>query len=303
MSTSAPTVALLGTGTMGAGMARQVAAAGLDLRVWNRTRTKAEPLADVAHVCDTPAEAVEGADVVVTVLHDADACADTLRQAGDALAADAVWVQCSTVGVEGTARLVALAGELGVAYLDAPVLGTRKPAEDGTLVVLAAGPSSLRPSVDPVLEAMGSRTLWVGEEPGASSRLKLACNAWVLTVVEGVAESLAMTRALGLDPALFLEAVSGSAVESPYVGLKGKAMLADGEIDPDFALSGGLKDLGLMVDAVAATDFEPRLLPALHDQFAAAVDQGYGDQDLAATYRTFATSSASSAMSGEEATR
>jgi len=226
---------------------------------------------------------------VVTVLHDADACAEVLRQAGEVVGADTVWVQCSTVGVEGTERLAALAGELGLAYLDAPVLGTRKPAEDGTLVVLAAGPSSLRPTVDPVLDAMGSRTLWVAEEPGAGSRLKLACNAWVLTVVEGVAESLAMTRALGLDPALFLEAVSGSAVEAPYVGLKGKAMLADGEIDPDFALAGGLKDLGLMVEAVAATDFEPRLLPALHDQFAAAVDQGYGDQDLAATYRTFSS--------------
>ena len=284
MSTSQPTVALLGTGTMGAGMARQVAAAGLELRVWNRSPEKAEPLSDVATVCTDVAEAVRGADVVVTMLFDADACHDTLRQAADALGEGTVWVQSSTVGVAGNDRLVGLAAELGLTYLDAPVLGTRKPAEDGALVVLASGPSSVRPTVDPVLEAVGSRTVWVSEEPGGASRLKLACNAWVLTVVEGVAESLAMTRALGLDPALFLEAVQGSAVEAPYVPLKGKAMIA-GDFEPDFALSGGLKDLGLMLDAVGPTDLEPRILPVLHAQFAEAVEQGYGDQDLAATYR------------------
>ncbi|MGZ4495382.1 MAG: NAD(P)-dependent oxidoreductase, partial [Nocardioides sp.] len=139
--TVAPTVALLGTGLMGAGMARNIAKAGLTLRVWNRSADKAAPLADAgATVAATPAEAVEGADVVVTMLFDTDSVAATMREAAPGLSGDAVWLQMATVGIAGTDTLAGLARELGVAFVDAPVLGTRKPAEDGTLVVLASGP-------------------------------------------------------------------------------------------------------------------------------------------------------------------
>ena len=113
-------------------------------------------------IADSPAEAVEGADLVLTMLFDADAVAATMEQARASLAPGAVWVQQSTVGVEGSDRLVALARDLGVAYVDAPVLGTRKPAEDGALVVLASGPQDVRERVTPVFDAIGSRTLWVG---------------------------------------------------------------------------------------------------------------------------------------------
>ena len=92
------------------------------------------------------------------------------------------------------------------------MLGTKKPAKDGSLVVLASGPDKAREVVTPVLEAIGGRTMWVGAA-GAGSRLKLAANAWVATVLEGVAESLAFTRDLGLDPALFLEAIEGGAMD------------------------------------------------------------------------------------------
>lgn len=281
---TAPTVALLGTGTMGLGMGRSIAAAGLTLTVWNRTRERAEPLADVARVCDTAAEAVRGADVVVTMLYDADSVAETMAEVGDALSADAVWLQTSTVGVPGARRLAALADDLGVGFVDAPVLGTKKPAEDGALVVLASGEESLRARVAPVLDAVGSRTLWVGEA-GAGSRLKLACNAWVATVVQGVAESLAMTRALGVDPRLFLEAIQGGALDAPYVQLKGEAMLA-GDFAPSFRLDGALKDLGLMVEATQDTDYVPRVVPVLRETFARAVADGYGDQDMSAVFRT-----------------
>ena len=139
--TDAPTVALLGTGTMGLGMGRNLAAAGFPLRAWNRTRTKAEPLGGSgAEVVDTPAEAVRGADVVITMLFDADSVEATMREARDSLGEDVVWLQQSTVGVVGSDRLTKVAEELGLAYVDAPVLGTKKPAEDGALVVLASGP-------------------------------------------------------------------------------------------------------------------------------------------------------------------
>jgi 3-hydroxyisobutyrate dehydrogenase len=277
-----PTIALLGTGTMGAGMARSIAAAGLPLRVWNRTASRAEALADVATVAGSVAEAVEGADVVLTVLYDADSVAATMEQARGALAADAVWLQQSTVGIEGTTRLAALAADLGVAFVDAPVLGTKKPAGEGALVVLASGPEQVRERVDPVLDAIGSRTMWVGEA-GSGSRLKLAVNAWVFTVVEGVAESLALTRDLGLDPRLFLDAVRGGALDAPYVQLKGTAML-EGRLDPAFALGGALKDADLILAAARGADLDLGLLPGIREHFARAVESGHGGLDMAATY-------------------
>jgi 3-hydroxyisobutyrate dehydrogenase len=281
--TANPTVALLGTGTMGAGMAANIARAGMPLRVWNRSRDKAEPLADLgATVADTPAEAVRGADIVVTMLFDADSVAATMEQAREGLAPGVVWLQQSTVGVEGSDRLVALAEDLGVAYVDAPVLGTRKPAEDGALVVLAAGPEDARPTVTPVLDAIGSRTMWLGAA-GEASRLKLAANAWVLTVVEGIAESLALTRSLGLDPRLFLEAVAGGAMDAPYVQLKGSSMLA-GDFAPSFAVSGAAKDADLIVAAARGAGVELAVVEAARDHLARALEAGHGDLDLSATY-------------------
>jgi 3-hydroxyisobutyrate dehydrogenase len=281
--TANPTVALLGTGAMGAGMAANIAGAGLPLRVWNRTRNKAEPLTQVgATVADTPAEAVRGADVVLTMLFDADSVAATMEQAREGLTPGTVWLQQSTVGVEGSDRLVALARELGVAYVDAPVLGTRGPAESGALVVLAAGPEDVRDQVQPILDAIGSRTLWLGAA-GEASRLKLAANAWVITVVEGIAEALALTRSLGLDPALFLEAVAGGAMDAPYVGVKGRAMLA-GDFEPSFAVSGAAKDADLIVAAARGAGVELAVVEAARDHLARALAAGHGDQDLSATY-------------------
>ncbi|HEU5035501.1 MAG TPA: NAD(P)-dependent oxidoreductase [Nocardioides sp.] len=280
---AAPTVALLGTGTMGLGMARNLAAAGLPLRVWNRSPEKAAPLADVATVAGTVAEAVEGADVVVTMLFDGDSVAETIDAARGPLAPGTVWVQSTTVGVDAAERLGRLAADLGLVYVDAPVLGTKKPAEDGTLVVLASGPDSARSTVEPVFDAIGGRTLWVGDA-GAGSRLKLAANAWVFTVVEGVAESLTLARELGLDPRLFLEAVRGGAMDAPYVQLKGRAMLDD-EVAPAFGLANALKDVELILAAAESSGADLALMPGIREHFARAVDAGHGDLDVAATYR------------------
>jgi 3-hydroxyisobutyrate dehydrogenase len=277
-----PTVALLGTGTMGAGMARNIAEAGLPLRVWNRSSDRAKPLGDVAEVADSVAAAVEGADVVVTMLYDADSVVEIMEQTRGHLGPETVWLQQSTIGVEGSDRVVELARDLGVVLVDAPVLGTRKPAEDGVLVVLASGPDEAQRAVAPVLEAIGSRTMWLGEA-GAGSRLKLAANAWVATVLEGIADSLALTRDLGLDPQLFLDAVAGGAMDAPYVQLKGKAMLA-GEFDPAFALSGTLKDVELILAAAQGAGTHLGPMPGIRDHLARAVDAGHGDLDMAATY-------------------
>ncbi len=284
--TDQPTVALLGTGTMGAGMARNIAAAGIELRVWNRTRAKAEPLADVgAQVADSPAEAVRGADVVLTMLFDTASVRSALEEAREGLTGrGTVLLQQSTVGVDGAAELGRLADELGLIYVDAPVLGTKKPAEDGALVVLASGPQDAQAVVQPVLEAIGSRTVWLGEA-GQGSRLKLVANSWVLTVVEGIAECLSLARSLGVDPAQFLDVVKGGAMDAPYVQLKGASMLA-GDFTPSFGLDGAAKDASLILEAARAAGADVTLVEVVQQHFARAVDAGHGDKDLSATYLT-----------------
>jgi 3-hydroxyisobutyrate dehydrogenase len=264
-------------------MARNIAGAGAQVRVWNRTREKAEPLAGVgATVASTPAEAVRGADVVLTMLFDADSVAETMQEAREGLGEGTVWLQQSTVGVAGADRLASLAQELGLVYVDAPVLGTRKPAEDAALVVLASGPDDARGTVTPIFEATAARTLWVGSA-GAASRLKLAANSWVLTVVEGIAESLALTRALGLDPQLFLDAVRGGAMDAPYVQVKGGGMLA-GDFTPSFGMAGAAKDADLIVAAAREAGVDLAVVEAAREHIARALKAGHGEEDVSATY-------------------
>lgn len=282
-------VAVLGTGAMGYGMAVSLLRAGLVTTVWNRTRAKAEPLARLgAVVVDEPADAVRDADVVVTVLFDADAVAEVMAAALPAVPRGAAWVQSATVGAEGTARLAELADAHGVVFVDAPVLGTRKPALAGRLVVLAAGPDVARPLVGPVLDAIGERTIWVADEPGAASRLKLVANAWIATLTAGVAQSVALARAWDLDPQLFLDAIDGGAPDSPYAHIKGAAMLS-GDFEPQFQLDGLRKDLALIVaDAVRAGVPTP-LVDALVRAYAVAAgaDDEHGGQDIAAVINAF----------------
>src|SRR3954469_11066482 len=167
-----PVVAVLGTGTMGAGMVRSLRRAGLPVRMWNRAAEKVQALTDSgAEPRPSPAEAVDGADVVLTMLFDADAAIDVIRQA--APPAGTTWLQCSTVGVDGAERTAAVADELGLVLVDCPVLGTKEPAEKGALVMLASGPERTREQLAPVLDALGSKTLWLGDA-GAGSRLKMA---------------------------------------------------------------------------------------------------------------------------------
>ena len=280
---SGTTVALLGTGIMGAGMAKNIAASGIPLRVWNRSLDKALPLADDgAEVAETAADAVRGADVLITMLFDEDVTAGTLRGLGDALAPGTTWVQQSTVGVDGASRLAAVAEELRLTYVDAPVLGTRKPAEEGALVVLASGPDEVKATLDPIFEAMGSKTMWLGPA-GTGSRLKLVANAWVLTVVEGIAEALTLAKALDLDPQRFLDVVKGGAMDAPYVQLKGSAMLA-GDFSPSFGLDGAAKDAGLIIEAARAAGADLAVFEAVRGHFDRALEAGHGDQDMAATY-------------------
>lgn len=277
-------IAVIGTGIMGAGMARSLAREGHDVAVWNRSSKKAEALAsDRITPVGAVGDAVRGAEVVLTVLFDLDATLAVADEIVENLADGAVWVQGATVGPDGAREIAARApGRV----LDAPVLGTRKPAEDGALVVLASGPADLLDSARPALDAIGSRTIEVGTEVGQGSALKLACNAWVGLITAGTAQSLALAQGLGVDPQLFLDAIKGGASDSPYAHVKGGAMLT-GEMPVSFALDGVRKDLGLMQDAAQGAGVRDDLLAAVAGLFDDASERGHGGDDLAAVYSAF----------------
>ncbi|MBR7835659.1 NAD(P)-dependent oxidoreductase [Actinospica durhamensis] len=284
------TVAVLGTGLMGAGMARSLARAGLRVRVWNRTAQRARALAgDGIEAVEDPRAAVQGADVVVTMLFDADAVEQVMGPVLETLDPRAVWAQCATVGIEATEHLARVAESRGVAFVDAPVLGTRAPAENGQLIVVAGGPPAARERVAEVFDAIGSRTVWVGERPGDGHRLKLTLNAWVLSVTAATAQSVGLARRLGVEPRLFLETIAGGPTDCAYAQLKGAAMIA-GDFAPSFTLAGATKDAALIERATSDAGGEARLMGALRGCFEAATrDAGDpAELDMAAVVRAFA---------------
>ncbi len=237
----ATSVAVLGTGIMGAPMARNLARAGFEVRVWNRTLDKARPLAeDGVRVTDSPAEAAGDAEFVLTMLADGATTAQVMDQA--AAGPDAVWLQMGAIGSEWTRRL---ASTTDLVFVDAPVAGSDVPARDGTLVILASGPDEVRDRVAPVFDVLGRKTLWLGPA-GAGTALKLAINNWAIVQIEGIAECLALTSALGVDPAHLLDALADLPLGSPYAVAKGRAMLA-GKLDPGFPLRLAVKDAGLVL--------------------------------------------------------
>ena len=279
------TVALLGTGIMGAAMARNLTKSGMEVRAWNRSMEKATPLAgDGAKVVDDPAEAVSGADFLLTMLSDADVIEDVV---GDgvlpALADGGVWLQMSTVGERGNERLARLASENSVAYVDAPVLGTKAPAEQGQLIVLASGPEEVREKSEPVFEAVGSKTVWLGGA-GEGSRLKLVVNNWIVGLLGVLAETIAFARATGVDPQKFLETIEGGPLGLPYAQMKG-AMMIDEDFPTSFSAKLARKDAGLVLDAAEARGLDLAVASAVAARFDETIEAGHGEEDMAAVYR------------------
>ncbi|RQO63797.1 3-hydroxyisobutyrate dehydrogenase [Variovorax sp. KBW07] len=283
-NTSTTTVAVLGTGIIGAAVARNLRKQGFVVRAWNRTAQKAQALeASDVQVFGTAQEAVKGAHIVLTSLKDGPAVREALDAAAPALSKGATWIQLSTVGIDANEALAALARQHGLGFYDAPVQGTRQPAEQGQLVVLASGPLEGRAVVQPVFDAIGKRTLWVSEQAGDSSRLKLALNSWAFALTHGIAESLAIAKGLGVDPALVVDVVKGGPMDSGYFQLKAAAILAD-DYTTSFSVANAVKDSQLVVDAARGAGVKVDAAAAGLERFRRARDAGHGDKDMAASY-------------------
>ena len=280
-------VALLGTGIMGSAMARNLADAGHGVTVWNRTREKADAIAgDGVTVADTPHDAATDAELLVTMLFDAAATESAVTGPDGAFAADHgpdVWVQAATVG-DDWADLASLARAAGVTYLDAPVLGTKGPATEGTLTQLLAGDPAAREHAQPALDTWSQRTVVTGDEPGSASRMKLAVNTTLALVNGAVAEALVLADRLGVGAERLYDTLADGPLFAPVMGVKGRMML-DGDLDAHFPLVGLHKDVTL---ARRAADLGEDELPAVAGTLAAlqrAIDRGHGEDDMAAVHR------------------
>ncbi|WP_205326378.1 NAD(P)-dependent oxidoreductase [Glycomyces sp. YM15] len=281
-----PTVSVLGTGIMGAAMARNLARAGHEVTAWNRSREKAEPLtADGIRIADTPADAVADTEAIVTMLHDGPAALHVMRQAAPALRPGTRWIQSTTAGLDGIAGLAAFAAEHDLVFFDAPVLGTREPAEAGKLTVLASGPNDDRVA-NAVFDAVGAKTLWIGPNgaDGAASRLKLVANSWVLLLTHGIGEVLALAEGLGVDPRRFFELIEGGPLDAGYARLKGGLILKGETRNTSFGLDTAEKDARLIVEAARANGVRLDLGEAGAERFRRASAQGHGGEDMAASY-------------------
>jgi 3-hydroxyisobutyrate dehydrogenase len=273
--------AFLGVGAMGHGMATSALRAGIPTIVWNRESEATRDLAELgADVAETAANAARRADIVVTMVTDAHAVVSIARDQGmlAALAPGSIWVQMSTIGVEGIEQVAAVADaeRPDVTLLDAPVSGSKVPAEQGQLTIFASGPEEVRPRVDPLFDALGQRTIWVGAV-GAGSRLKLVNNTWLAFTSEAVASSIALARRLGLGTDTVVEALDGSSLVSPWQAAKLQRIARD-DYSAQFALALALKDVHLALQAAGDDRFAA--LASLADEWQQAVDDGLGDQDL-----------------------
>jgi 3-hydroxyisobutyrate dehydrogenase len=280
--------AVLGTGIMGAAMARSLAREGHEVTVWNRTRDRAEAVAgDGITPCGAIGDALLDVDVAFTMLFDAASVLGVTGEIVGALGPGAVWAQSTTVGTEGMRRIAEAADAVRDRLLDAPVLGTKQPAEGGTLTVVVSGASQAVERARPAFDAVGARTIEVGERLGDASALKLAVNSWVASLCAATAQAMALTESLGLEQRLFLEAIRGGAADSAYAQAKGAIMAERTWDDPAFALDSVVKDVGLMVSAAREHGFPDDLLATLLALYDRASERGLGGADMSAVRAAF----------------
>jgi len=280
---NAAAVAVIGAGIMGSAMTRNLVAAGLDTRVWDRSPSVTAPLAEAGAVAAASArDAVRGAGVVITMLPTADVVEAVIFDGGvaDAFEDGCVWAQMGTIGVEATLSIAArLAGQRPAAmFVDAPVSGSKGPAEQGQLLILASGPDAAASALRRVFDAIGRKTVWLGEV-GRGSQVKLLVNAYMSILIEGVAETMELADRLGIGHQQLAEVIEGGPLDAPIADAKLHKMDRQ-EYAAEFPLEWALKDVDLAISAAGGE--APPLLAALSTQWHAAVAAGYGRQDISA---------------------
>jgi 3-hydroxyisobutyrate dehydrogenase len=286
MTDQKPKLAVLGLGTMGSAMAQTAHRSGVPLVVWNRDPAATGAFAEMGvEVAPSVAEATESADVIITMVTNADAVRSIANEQGllEALRPGAVWAQMSTIGVEATEQVSALTSSRrpDALFVDAPVSGSKVPAENGMLLIFASGPEEARPLVQPVFDTIGHRTIWLGPS-GNGSRMKLVNNVLLAFTAEGVANSVALAHRLGLQTRTVADAFDGGPLISAWESAK-LSRIAEGEYSAEFALALALKDVHLALSDGGPERF--KVLAALATEWEEIVDRGLGLEDVTVVTR------------------
>jgi 3-hydroxyisobutyrate dehydrogenase len=279
-------VAFLGIGTMGHAMATRALGAGIPTIVWNRNPDVTRDLADIgAEVAKSASDAARRAAIVVTMVTDADVVFAIAKDQGmlAALTPGAIWAQMSTIGDAGMKRVESLvtAERPDVVLIDAPVSGSKGPAEKGQLTIFASGPEAVRSRLVPLFDALGRRTIWVGPV-GTGSKLKLVANSWLALGAEAVNVSVALAHQLGLEVESVMNALGDGPLVSPWQAAK-LQRIAQGDFSVQFALSLALKDVHLALDDAGRERFPA--LAALAEEWQEVVGLGFGESDLTVVAR------------------
>jgi len=283
--TFAQTIAVLGNGTMGSAFARRLLGAGMRVKAWDLFPAASARLADAgAQVAATPEEAVRDAGVVLTSVPAIASIEETMPRALAAMARGAVWLQMSTIGVEGTERAIALAKEHrpDVVFVDAPVSGSKVPAEQGKLLILASGPAATLDALAPVFSVLGQKTMrW--ERAGSGSRMKLVLNTWLAVLGEGIAETAVLAKALEVPLGDVEACLASTALNAPWA-LNKLEKIERGAFDPEFSLALATKDLHLALDGANRANQRLPMAQSIATQWDSALQAGFGDRDIVGAY-------------------
>jgi 3-hydroxyisobutyrate dehydrogenase len=281
-----PQITVIGIGTMGGAFVHRLLGAGLPVTVWSRKESDTAPFVALgASAYDSVHDAVAHADVVLTMLPTPDITRAVMLDQGalGAMAPGSTWLQMATIGSVATEQLLTATGlaRPDVTFVDAPVSGSREPAESGQLVILASGPESAHPLLEAVFAALGKSTVWLGSA-GVGSQMKLVLNTWLAFQIECAAESLALLEDFKVETSQLVEILSESPLASPYALAKLKKMIA-ADYSPDFSLALALKDLTLV-----ESDADERSVPiasAIAERWRALATDGAGELDVAAAHQ------------------
>lgn len=279
------TVTILGCGIMGTGIAHSANRAGIKTRVWDRTYARAKAVGEGIEAVEKLDAAVGGADIVVTMLANADAVMSVMGEQGGlaSMKSGAVWVQMATIGLDGIERAHHLAeSRSDVVLIDAPVSGTKAPAEDGKLLIFASGDEKRAGDrLTRFFDAVGQRTIWLGDV-GQGTRMKIVANAWLAFLMEGMAETIALADSLGVPAERFAEIIEGGPLAPAWAIAKLRKIKAGKESDTEFPLQWATKDTHLALDASNSTQLPA--LAAIASAWDRAVEGGLGNYDLSAAY-------------------
>jgi 3-hydroxyisobutyrate dehydrogenase len=286
-------VGWIGLGRMGEAMAKKLIKAGHDVRVWNRTASKAAPLAEAGATIVATKQDLAGCAVVFTMVSTTDDLKEVLFAAGGLLTGSVkprMVIDSSSISQEGSAEIRQRLEAMGVAYLCAPVSGNAKVAKAGKLLLVASGPKPLYTEVEPMLQAMARRVMWVGE--GELARVwKIAHNTMFGVVIQNLCEITVMAEKAGIPRHIFLESINDSVLGSMYTKYK-TPMLTNLTFDQvTFTPKLLLKDMDLGLGAAKAHGVPMPAAAATRESIARMVGRGYEDIDFAVLLKEVAADS------------